>query len=194
MNCFFSTHTSILPLEAALLPFHLYLAQKRRRVLALPITCSSPVVNPASARLYKDFPSQAHYCSPDRNCASCRGRNRNFVPLKWNQPLMKPTFHTHFALDLLLHLISLLPFVSHFPDSSSNSTATGSPLDPPSQPKDPTYQSLGQAVRIQSLLDWSTLADTPSYYPIHPSVKPHLFTGLDCFSAGRIHQMRAGKS
>lgn len=39
-----------------------------------------------------------------------------------------------------------------------------------------------------------TYQKSPEYYHFQPSLKPHLFTGLDRFAAGRIHQMRAGKS
>jgi len=31
-------------------------------------------------------------------------------------------------------------------------------------------------------------------YPYRPSLRPHLFMGLDKFSAGHLHQMRSGKS
>jgi len=34
----------------------------------------------------------------------------------------------------------------------------------------------------------------PARYPYQPSLKPHPFMGLDKFSAGRLHQMRSGKS
>src|SRR5207302_9498322 len=41
---------------------------------------------------------------------------------------------------------------------------------------------------------WTLQAPPPLYYPYKPTTVPHAFMGLDRFSAGRIHQMRAGKS
>ena len=44
------------------------------------------------------------------------------------------------------------------------------------------------------LQDWVEDDPTPSYYDYPPSLTPHPFMGLGKFVAGRIHQMRAGKS
>jgi len=42
--------------------------------------------------------------------------------------------------------------------------------------------------------EWDMAAPDPARYPYRPSLKPHPFMGLDMFSAGRLHQMRSGKS
>jgi len=42
--------------------------------------------------------------------------------------------------------------------------------------------------------EWEQAAPDPARYPYRQSVKPHPFMGLDKFSAGRLHQMRSGKS
>ena len=57
-----------------------------------------------------------------------------------------------------------------------------------------TYLALKQRARDALLDDWVTLHPTPDYYPYSPRLTPHPFMGLDKFVAGRIHQMRAGKS
>jgi len=44
------------------------------------------------------------------------------------------------------------------------------------------------------LQDWVKDDPTPPYYDYPPSLTPHPFMGLGKFVAGRIHQMRAGKS
>ena len=44
------------------------------------------------------------------------------------------------------------------------------------------------------LRQWSALAPPPPGYPFSPSLTPHPFMGLSKFVAGRIHQMRSGKS
>ena len=57
-----------------------------------------------------------------------------------------------------------------------------------------TYMALRQRARLK-LLDWWTKEfPAPSYYPYSPSLTPPPFMGLDKFIAGRIHQMRSGKS
>ena len=57
-----------------------------------------------------------------------------------------------------------------------------------------TYRALKRRARDALLEDWRTLDPTPDYYPYAPRLTPHPFMGLDKFVAGRIHQMRAGKS
>jgi len=42
--------------------------------------------------------------------------------------------------------------------------------------------------------EWNEATPDPARYPYRPSLKPHPFMGLDKFSAGRLHQMRCGKS
>ena len=44
------------------------------------------------------------------------------------------------------------------------------------------------------LRQWATLAAPPDDYPFSPTLTPHPFMGLSKFLAGRIHQMRSGKS
>ena len=57
-----------------------------------------------------------------------------------------------------------------------------------------SYLALKKRARDALLDDWVTLHPTPGYYPYAPRLTPHPFIGLDKFVAGRIHQMRAGKS
>jgi len=42
--------------------------------------------------------------------------------------------------------------------------------------------------------EWESAALDPAQYTYRPSQKPHLFRGLSKFDAGRLHQMRSGKS
>jgi len=42
--------------------------------------------------------------------------------------------------------------------------------------------------------EWNEAAPGPTRYPYRLSLKPHPFMGLDKFSAGRLRQMRSGKS
>ena len=42
--------------------------------------------------------------------------------------------------------------------------------------------------------DWKESRPPPDYYTYHLSLSPHSFMGLPKFLAGRLHQMRSGKS
>jgi len=42
--------------------------------------------------------------------------------------------------------------------------------------------------------EWQLAAPDPARYRCSPSLKPHPFMGLNKFDAGRMHQMRSGKS
>jgi len=42
--------------------------------------------------------------------------------------------------------------------------------------------------------EWELVAPVPPRYEYRPSLKPHPFMGLSKFDAGRLHQMRSGKS
>ena len=57
-----------------------------------------------------------------------------------------------------------------------------------------TYLALKMRARNALLDDWETLHPAPDYYPYSPRLFPHPFMGLDKFVAGRIPQVRAGKS
>ena len=57
-----------------------------------------------------------------------------------------------------------------------------------------TYQALRTRARNMLIQDWITDDPTPPYYGYPPTLSPHPFMGLGKFVAGRIHQMRSGKS
>jgi len=42
--------------------------------------------------------------------------------------------------------------------------------------------------------EWEEAAPDPARFPYRPSLKPHRFMGLNKFTAGRLHQMRSGKT
>jgi len=45
-----------------------------------------------------------------------------------------------------------------------------------------------------SMEEWELAAPDPARYAYRPSLKPHPFMGLPKFDAGRLHQIRSGKS
>jgi len=59
---------------------------------------------------------------------------------------------------------------------------------------DNTYSTLKKRVREALLAEWPDLLPPPGYYHHLPALNPRPFMGLGKFIAGRIHQMRAGKS
>jgi len=68
------------------------------------------------------------------------------------------------------------------------------PVLPPQSLMDSTYSALKKRVRETLLAEWTSLFPTPGYDLHPPALNPGPFMGLGKFVAGRIKQMRAGKS
>ena len=68
------------------------------------------------------------------------------------------------------------------------------PTLPPQSLMDNTYSAPKRRVRETLLAEWASLFPTAGYYSHPPALSLRPFMGLDNFVAGRIHQMRAGKS
>ena len=64
----------------------------------------------------------------------------------------------------------------------------------PECPPGRSYPQLKLKCRNILMEEWENATPVPARYPYRPSLKPHPFMGLDKFSAGRLHQMRSGKS
>ena len=64
----------------------------------------------------------------------------------------------------------------------------------PAPPPGRTYPQLKLLCRGLLMHEWEEAAPVPARYPYRPSLKPHPFMGLNKFAAGRLHQMRSGKS
>ena len=65
---------------------------------------------------------------------------------------------------------------------------------PPADPAADSFTALKKESRVILLLHWTSLAHPPPDYGYLPSLTPHPFMGLPKFLAGRLHQMRSGKS
>jgi len=65
---------------------------------------------------------------------------------------------------------------------------------PPQSLIESRYSALKKRVREALIEDWSRLFPPPAYYHHPQALHPCPFMGLGKFIAGRIHQMRAGKS
>jgi len=179
--------------ESCLPPVSLLIAH-RQRLAALRIVCSPPSVNPATARLHPSFPSLSVYRAPDSSWALTRGLSSIYLPLHWKTPRPVPPMRNHLPVDAVAH--RTLPFtlgLSRMPMINSHLVCPAPNL-PPQSLMDNTYSALKKRVREKLLEEWSSLFPTPGYYLHPPALQPKPFMGLGKFVAGRIPQMRAGKS
>ena len=192
-NCFFTTTTSILTREACLPPIAAY-CRYRRKLAALRIACAPPSQNPAAARLPTSFPSLSVFRAQDSSRHLTRGLSSVYLPLNWRSAVPTPPLRKHLPIDAMAHLLlpligdlSRLPMVLHAPPPPGTDI-------PPPRLMIRTYLALKKRARDALLDEWATLHPAPDYYPYPPRLTPPPFMGLDKFVAGRIHQMRAGKS
>jgi len=191
-NCFMSTPTDILAINAGLPLLELLLASKRRLV-TLRITWSPPEINPATARLSPSVqtPSRDRH-SPDHRALSARNAGSR-LPLPWIQPRPPSKNRAHLPLDPLPH--SMLFLLG--PEGLNPLPVTSQHLLIDHYPEPATGRSdLQLKVKFKTLLieEWDKAAPDPARYPYQSWLKPHPFMGLDKFSAGCLHQMRSGKS
>jgi len=190
-NCFSSTNITCLHREACLPPLPV-LIRHQRRLAGLRLICSPPEINPAKARLPKSVPTFL----PHRAALLAHGKMTpepyRFFNLEWRsapERSRNPRYRHNAIMALantagaLIHDVSVLAPVSlHLTDYL-----------PPVPGVVPSYAHLKLRAKQLFLSDWCA-TPAPPYYPSPPSTRPHPFMGLGKFVAGRIHQMRSGKS
>jgi len=192
-NRFSATPTGILSVESCLPPVSLLITH-RQRLAALRVVCSHPSVNPAMAGLHPSFPSPSTHRAPDSSRAPTRGLSSVYLPLHWKTPRPVPPIRNHLPVDAVAH--RTIPFtlgLSRMPMINSHLVCPA-PILPPQSVMDRTYSALKKRVREALLVEWASLCPTPGYYLHPPALSQRPFMGLGKFVAGRIHQMRAGKS
>ena len=190
-NCFSSTPVPILACEACLPPLFSLLPH-RRRMATLRLACAPPEINPAASRLPPSFPSSSSHRAQDSNRYLTVGLKGNYIPLRWNQARPKPAVRSHLPIDGIVNLLTPLSSgTSFFPMVNLHLLPD---LPPTVAPGTKSYSSLKRESRTLLMDHWTLQAPPPLYYLYKPTTVPHAFMGLDRFSAGRIHQMRAGKS
>ena len=97
-------------------------------------------------------------------------------------------------MDALAHLtIPLQEGLTRLPLILQAPPPPGTEIPPPDLMRK-TYRALRTRARNILIQDWISDDPTPPYYEYPPSLSPHPFMGLGKFVAGRIHQMRSGKS
>ena len=191
-NCFMSTPTDVLAIEACLPPLDLLLTYKRR-LANLRVLCSPPEINPAAARLPPSVQTPSlHRHSPDLRALSAKNAGSR-LPLPWIQPRPPSKNRAHLPLDALPHSMLFLLGL----DGLDALPVTSQHLLSDFYPEPPLGRSYPQLkLKCKNLLmeEWDKAAPDPARYPYQPSLKPHPFMGLNKFTAGRLHQRRSGKS
>jgi len=190
-NCFSSTNLTCLHREACLPPLPA-LVRHQRRLAGLRLICSPPEINPATARLPKSVPTVSPHCTALTALGKITSQPYLFFNLDWHSApdKTKNPRYRHNAITALanaaaplVHDVSTLPPISlHLTDYL-----------PPVPGIVPSYARLKLRAKQLLFSDWSS-TPAPPYYPYLPSTRPHPFMGLGEFVAGRIHQMRSGKS
>jgi len=115
------------------------------------------------------------------------------LPLGRLQPRPHTKNRAHLPLDAMRHSMLFLlgpNRLAHFPVTSQHLLA-GLYREPPEVR---TYPRLRPRCRDLLMQEWEARAPDPARYPYPPSLKPHPFMGLNKFDAGRLHQIRSGKS
>ena len=187
-------HPDLHPVPRGLPPPHCLLLQiqetpRRSRNCPRP-----PSANPASARLPQSFPALSSFRAQDSSRHLTVGLSSVYLPLSWRTKVPSPPIRKHLPVDALAHLtlplqqgLTYLPLVLHAPPPPRTNI-------PPPDLMRKTYQPLRTRARNMLIQDWDTDNPAPPYYEYPPSISPHPFMGLGKFVAGRIHQMRSGKS
>jgi len=191
-NCFLCTPTDILAIEACLPPLALLLRYKRP-LACLRVLCSPPEINPATARLPPSVQTPSlHRHSPDYRILSSKNAGSR-LPLPWLQPKPPSKNRAHLPLDALPHpMLFLLGPDGHAPLPVTSQHLLAKTF--PAPPLGRTYPKLKLRCRNLFVKEWEDAPRDRVRYGYRPSLKPHPFMGLSKFDAGRLHQMRSGKS
>jgi len=190
-NCFSTTNTICLHREASLLLLPA-LIRHQRRIAGLRLISSPPEINPATVRLHKSVPTFSPHRAPWLARGKITSQPYLFFNLDWHSAPDKPknpryrhntiTALANAAVPLVYDISTLPPISLHLTDYL-----------PPIPGIVPSYARLKLRAKQLLLSDWSATT-APPYYTYPPSTHPHPFMGLGKFVAGRIHQIRSGKS
>ena len=191
-NCFMSTPTDILAIEACLPPLYLLLTYKRR-LAHLRILCSPPEINPAAASLPPSVQTPSLHChSPDLRALTAKNAGSH-LPLPWTQPRPPSKNRANLLLDTLPYSMLFLlgkDGLDALPVTSQHLLSDFYPEPPQGR----SYPQLKLKCKNLLMAEWDRAAPDPARYPFRPSRNPHPCMGLDKFTLGRLHQMRSGKS
>ena len=179
-------------IEACLPHLDLLIAYKRR-LANLWVLCFPPEIHPATALLAPlvQTPSLLRH-APDHMALLAEDAGGR-LPLPWLQPRPRTKNRAHLPLDVIPH--SMLFLLG--PDGLAPLPVTSQHLLAKSYPEPPegrTYPQLQRRCCALLMQEWKARAPAPARYPYPRSLKPHPFMGLNKFDAGRLHQIRSGRS
>jgi len=190
-KCFFTTNPTCLHREACLAPLPALIRHQRPQA-GLRLIGSPPELTPAWPRLPKTVTTFSHHRAPLLACRNITSQAYRFFNLDWRSASDKtknPRYRhnaisalANAAVPLVHNVVTLPPISLHLTDYL-----------PPVPRVVPSYARLKLRAEQLLLSDWSA-TPAPPYYPSPPSTRPNPFMGLCNFVAGRIHQMRSGKS
>ena len=145
---------------------------------------------PGFGQAPKGFPFPLRHASPDTARPNTWKRLYN-DPLPWRHD-PSSCIRTHLPIDDLAHTtLPLLPSVGHLP---ARLTQLLQDDTPPAARGLVSWPMIKTKLKTALLADWRETRLPPGYYPYPLSLTPHGFMDLPKFLAGRIHQMRSGKS
>ena len=179
------------PREACLPPL-LCLVRHQHRLTGLRLICCPPQVNLATAHLPRTVPTFSSFRALRLVQKKITSRPYIFFNLSWDCPpdkIMNPRYR-HNALSALTFMASPL-----FSDVVTLPLIFLHLMEylPPAPPVVPSYNRLKAPAKQHLLEDWGS-DPAPGYCPYPPATHPHLFIALGKFLAGRINQMRSGRS
>jgi len=191
-NCFVSTLSDFLAIEACLPPLD-FLLRYQKRLAALRVLCSPREITPATARLPPSVqtPSLQRH-TPDYRVLTLSNAGSHLL-LRWDQPRPLLNNCAHLPIDSLAHSM----FFPQGPHCSSRLPVTFQHLMIDSflgPPRGRSYHELKPRCNDLLLEELRECSPHPTGCPYQPSIRPHLFMGLNKFDAGGIHPMRSGKS
>ena len=190
-NCFTCTPTDILAVEACLPPIDLLLSYKYH-LPCLRVMCSPPQIKPAAGR--RSPPYRHHRCTATSpTSGSSPARMRGAVCPSHGSSRRRPqriglTFPwTPSPTQCSSYTARMATPPSQSPPSTYSTKPTPCPPGPHLPPaqapvQEPSHERIGGGCA------------GPRQIEYRPSLKPHPFMGLSKFDAGRLHQMRSGKS
>ena len=157
------------------------------------VLCSPPEINLATARLPPSVQTPSLYPhTPDLRVLSRRNAGSR-LSLPWLQPRRPSKNRAHLPLDALphsMHFILGSDGLATLPVTSQHLLDASYPAPAPGR----TYSQPNRLCRNLLMDELEDAAPLPASYKYRPALTPHPFMGLSKFDAGRLHQMRSGKS
>ena len=153
-NSFLSTPVSVLPCEACLPPLDSLLPHKRK-MAAFRMACSSPLINPAAARLPPTFPSPSDTRAGDSLRHLLRGPRQNYILLRWDQHKPVPAVRSDLPINALCYTPRPVVAVAKTVPRLHPHLLPMDARPPPDPPPGRSHRALKTLLKGHLLQDWS---------------------------------------